>query len=51
MNNILSGLHPTRIFALRLLGFVFVWAGLIFGVLQLLHVPMPACHALCGAGG
>ena len=51
MNNILSGLHPTRIFALRLLAFVVVWAGIMVGVLQLLHVPMPACHALCGAGG
>jgi len=51
MNNKLPGLHPTRIFALRLLAFVVAWAGLLFGALQLLHVPMPPCHALCGAGG
>ncbi len=51
MTNILAGLHPTRIFALRLLGFVFAWAALLFGTLQLQHVPMPALHSLCGSHG
>lgn len=51
MNDNRAGLHPTRVFALKLLAFVFAWTGLLFGTLQLVNVPMPALHGLCGAYG
>ena len=46
-----AGLSQSRVFALKLLAFCFAWAGMLFGALQLLYVPMPAFHGLCGAGG
>ena len=46
-----AGLHQSKYFALKLLAFVFAWAAMLFGVLQLLFIPMPAIHALCGNGG
>lgn len=51
MNDNRAGLHPTRVFALKLLAFVFAWTGLLFGTLQLVNVPMPALQGLCGAYG
>lgn len=51
MNPECTGMCPTRIFALRLLAFVFAWVALMFGALQLLHVAMPPIHSLCGSGG
>ena len=46
-----AGLDQSRVFALKLLAFVFTWAVMLFGSLQLLFIPMPAIHALCGKGG
>ena len=41
----------SRMFARRLLAFVVGWAAMLFAALQLLFVPMPAIHALCGSSG
>ena len=51
MLNVSLPMCQSRIFALKLLAFVVTWAALMFGTLQLLLVPMPAIHGLCGAGG